>query len=148
MTKRLPKTPSKLIRRAIADFRRVLRLKKTYVVDMGKWHQPNSHCSVCLAGAVIAGTLEASPGMETAPGDYSRATDDALHALDDFRCGFIWNGLGMLDKEIPSGAKRDVIDSLEDDIGRKIKVSMKGKDWRTFNRHMLKLADELETIRL
>ncbi|MGI9295980.1 MAG: hypothetical protein ACR2PS_18510 [Pseudomonadales bacterium] len=148
MPKRLPKTPSKLIRLAIADFRRVLRLKKTYVVDMTEWHEPNSHCSVCLAGAVMAGTLKASPDVEMSPGDYDDATDRALYALNDFRMGCFWDALGTLGKDDLSDAKTEAIDDLEHTVGNKIHTSMRAKDWRTFNRHMLKLADELEKIRL
>jgi hypothetical protein len=146
--KRLPKTPSRLIRLAIADFRRVLKLKKTYVVDMSVWHKPNNHCSVCLAGAVIAGTLGAKPDENLGPFDYSDATAEALAALDEFRAGYISDGLSRLDKADLSKTKTDIVENLEDTISNEIQQSMDNKDWRSFNRHMLRLADELEKIRL
>ena len=56
----LPRTPSKLIRLALADLRKVEQDPR-YKIDMRVWHswdKKEQRCCVCLAGAVIAQTLE------------------------------------------------------------------------------------------
>ena len=42
--------------------------------------------SVCVAGAVIAGTLGADPTRDLGPQDFGE-NERALYALDHFRCG-------------------------------------------------------------
>lgn len=54
---------SDLLEVALKDLVSVERMKKTYVVNMGLWHSPSYHdengrCAVCLAGSVMACTMQ------------------------------------------------------------------------------------------
>jgi hypothetical protein len=84
---KLPKKLSELIRLALTDLRKVER-NKNYKVDMNTWHTPNGVCRVCLAGAVMAGTLGADPTTVAAPSYYGRDSGK-LAALDEVRCGYL-----------------------------------------------------------
>ena len=95
-----PDTLSKLIRLAIKDARRLN--KDTYWPNYTQYHTPHSECSyypdeqtaelptttchICVAGAVIAGTLNGDPSIEIRPEDYSFWTAE-LEALDRIRVG-------------------------------------------------------------
>lgn len=85
--KTLPDKLSKLVVLALRDLELVEKQPETYVVDMGKWHDPNSHCTVCLAGAVMAMTLKESPKQFTTPSEYPRVVAAKLSALNFLRCG-------------------------------------------------------------
>ena len=96
-----PEKLSQLIVLAIKDARKLDR--KTYTPDCWVWHIPgrNNKCRVCLAGAVIAGTLGENPttAWETddIPGE-SKAWHAALYAIDSARSGdwsLALNTLGM-----------------------------------------------------
>ena len=52
-----------------------------------------SRCAVCLAGAVIAGTLHASPVLDLRPGDFGPDWQRALMDLEEVRRG----NFGMID---------------------------------------------------
>lgn len=96
----LPSVPSQLIRLALADLAKV-EVREEYTVDMGNWHLPlpfadAPRCSVCLAGAVIAQSLGAGLTEDVVPENFSRATRDALRALDYFRTGLVGCGLNAM----------------------------------------------------
>lgn len=90
MTTILPKTPSKLIRLALADLR-ACEADSWYAVDMYMWHYPSKSkkhpkiCSVCLAGAVMAKSLDADIGEALEP-EQCEGNEYQLRALDYFRC--------------------------------------------------------------
>ena len=84
----------KLLELALNDLRKAERSKK-YEVDMGQWHVPNSVCKVCLAGAVMAFSLDANQSEEVDPGDFDDGWDEALSELDSMRCGHFW-GVGQM----------------------------------------------------
>jgi len=85
---KLPRKPSDLLALALDNLRKVERSKK-YKVCMGAWHSPGTYyadpCAVCLAGAVMAKTLGASPEMTLVPHNFSE--EDKLDAIDSFRVG-------------------------------------------------------------
>ena len=66
-----PKKLSDLIGLAVADARTLDR--ETYIPECWSWHTPvrNNKCRVCLAGAVIAGTLRVNPKTEVIRGPTS-----------------------------------------------------------------------------
>ncbi len=111
--KNLPNKPSALIRVALTDLA-LCKADPHYVINMGVYHEPNINirstrpsCTVCLAGAVMAKTLDADIDTYYLPeylicrrhGNTSRQ----LHALDHFRTGRIKSGLGYMILEIPAG---------------------------------------------
>lgn len=81
----LPDKPSDLIRLALSDLARCERSPK-YEIDMGDWHRPNGKCLVCLAGSVMAKTLEAPMHKRWWPKDFPDQ-GGKLIALDRFRRG-------------------------------------------------------------
>lgn len=99
MTK-LPDKPSELIRLALADLEKV-EASKEYVVTMSRYHEPNGahgsrRCQVCFAGAVIASTLGMPPEIDAFPESFDRDTALKLFALNEFRQGWVSEGLGFL----------------------------------------------------
>lgn len=58
---KLPKKLSALITVALADLAKVEEQPDVYAVQMDVWHRANSHCSVCLAGSVMAMTFGLKP---------------------------------------------------------------------------------------
>ena len=104
----LPSTPSELIRAALADLRACER-DDGYRVDMDDWHWPTMDdrgrkvCYVCLAGAVMAQTLDVPHDLRIFDDDleqYGGRVEDGLRALDCFRIGEIDVGLSYLHHEV------------------------------------------------
>ena len=103
-TTTLPKTPSALIRLALADLR-AIEADDRYEVFMRGWHGPITDdrgqkvCEVCLAGAVLAKTIGVEPHERIYDDDlagYGSSVQGALLALDYFRLGMMTAGLDML----------------------------------------------------
>jgi hypothetical protein len=140
---KLPDKPSELIRVAINDLIMVEKSPK-YTVDMGDWHEPvymgspdSIRCNVCLAGSVIACTLQADPSEEMYPSSFDNDTEAKLEALNEFRVGSVeWPlrdmGIDTDDFSIPE--ERNIVDYAADPI--------------LFKEQILELADELEAIGL
>lgn len=90
---RLPNKLSACIRVALADLRKV-EADERYRVDMATWHTPiGDRCAVCLAGAVMAGTLGLRHGVSTYPGAFGNDTADRLYALDACREGDVQSAI-------------------------------------------------------
>lgn len=102
---KLPEKASDLIELALRDLRKVEQEGDKYVVDMGGWHEPKleHRCSVCWAGAVMAGTLGANPAEYVMPSDYGEWNRSRLHALDCFRKGDAVGALRYLGVNNPAG---------------------------------------------
>jgi hypothetical protein len=100
---------STLLRLALKDLARAERSKR-YVINMGTWHEPvqaydastgscqeTGKCQVCLAGSVIAGTLNADLSECVEPCDYEVGRDcttvNKLYALNSIRQGHIQSAL-------------------------------------------------------
>ena len=109
-TTKLPKTPSALIRLALADLR-ACEADDRYEVDMDEWHGPATDdrgkevCKVSLAGAVMAQTLGLPREQFIYCADldlarYGRRVQDGLHALDCFQSGLLKEGLRRLKQDI------------------------------------------------
>lgn len=84
---RLPSVPSELIELALRDLE-LTEADDRYRVNMDRWHELDGEdvCHVCLAGAVMAQTLQLDPGDNIAPYHYSPSEDGGrLLALDDIR---------------------------------------------------------------
>lgn len=73
MRNKLPRKMSELILVGLRDLAKVERNTTVYKVNMGVWHTPNSHCTVCLAGAVMAKSLDVEPWEELSPGGLIRS---------------------------------------------------------------------------
>ena len=98
MSAAAPKPPAKLsalLALAIGDMERMLADSR-YQPDSGEWHRPHGptgRCHACLAGAVVAGTLGASPdqdlteSMRLAGDHVGESWWDALRLVDAWRGG-------------------------------------------------------------
>ena len=133
---------SALIRLGLEDLAKCEE-SSSYVVLMSKWHRGGGFgnaepCSVCLAGSVMAQSLGVEFWEEAAPGDFDGATRNKLHALDDFRCGYVLAGLMSFydPEEIPSDR---TFDSWSDWTVPRYRDDP--KQWRSA---MNELADYLE----
>lgn len=97
----LPNKPSELILLALGDLKKVERSKE-YEVNMSQWHSPNGTCKVCLAGSVMAKSLnipKQSRYESNINGVFNMNTQNKLFALDDFRSGDIRFGLQIMRKK-------------------------------------------------
>ena len=92
---KLPNKLSDLMEVALKDLRRVERSKK-YVVDMGKWHSPNSVCHVCYGGAVMTRVLKPDEGIGALRGTFGNRTTHKFLALNAIRTGDISDALDIL----------------------------------------------------
>jgi len=83
--KKPPKKLSDLIELAIADLEKV-REDDRYTIDMGHWHTVNiSTCKVCLAGCVMAKSLNADIKDDHSDISFGDNWDGAFLALDHIR---------------------------------------------------------------
>ena len=153
-TQPLPNTLSGMIRVALKDEDRVFKSPK-YYVDMDEWHLPPEYgprknskvCRVCLAGAVMAGTLGLDHTTYETPN--SLLDDDAagrLGSLDRIRTGDVFEALteggfiGLHDAMVIGNEIRDAIGKPPIYSSQRIKPE-KRKEWRKW---MFRCAKELE----
>lgn len=87
------------LEKALADFEKVEKDKKHYVVNMGEWHNPSSYitgtkgkCAVCLSGSVIAKTFKKPVNrylVGSVTEGFSRHDCERLTALNCLRQGLL-----------------------------------------------------------
>ena len=130
---KLPDKPSELIRLALADLA-LCAADPNYRIDMGEWHMPeHGVCQVCLAGAVMAKSLNASRADELYSADFPE-NRQKIKALDAFRDGLVCTALIDLGHDLSNwghGARNREITSYS-------------KDPDAFMADMHDLADDLE----
>lgn len=84
---KLPDTLSALIRVAVKDMD-LVKADPHYVLDMNAWHEPAVDvCHVCMAGSVIAKTLNGLIQESISPRDFMSATTRKLICLNAIRRG-------------------------------------------------------------
>lgn len=138
--KKLPNKPSRLIYLALEDLEKAEK-SPLYKINMWKWHDTNGQCSVCLAGAVIAGSLECSAYENSTPDDYDYDTRDKLQALDSFRLGDVDDGLDEMCINVPE-FMADVDGNWREEI------SLYAVSPERFKEDMLALAGTLDLVGL
>lgn len=134
----LPDIPSELIRLALSDLQKC-EADPAYYINMGLWHKPTSGgnaCMVCLAGAVMAKSLNMPKNEELFPNIFDHTTDCKLNALNDFRLGCVKDGLNSM--------------YIENDLGDELDrhITPYEEDKEKFFSDMTKLADDLEEVGL
>jgi len=127
----LPKKLSDLIELALGDLIKCERSPK-YKIDMGNWHHPRlDKCFICLAGAIIAQSLNVDVKTDYYPSDFNDFTERRLNALNFLRGGNVGFAYSTLDerRKLTHFLDRSII-SYEDNPGK-------------FKRQMRKLARDL-----
>ncbi len=117
----LPDKPSELLLLALADLEKA-EADSNYFVSMSHWHSSVPSilkCFVCMAGSVMAFSLNASLRERRDPTDYPDRINDQLRAIDYLRCGEIEDGLDRLGIPMPANLQpsfyvRDYIRSHAD----------------------------------
>jgi len=125
---------SQWIRLALSDLVKC-ETDSRYKINMSVWHTPNSHCSVCMAGSVMAKTLGADITEDLVPCD--GRFDMQLEALDAIRTGDIDGALATVD-----------INYLEFDLPQSVHVTRYCKDRLEWRKDMFKMARRLEAVGL
>ena len=170
LTKSPPRLLSDLIELAIDDARKLDR--KRYKPTFETWHEPQWHlkdktCLVCLAGAVIASTLECAtttqvriaPAADRRLGAFSfiltsrneeqetsgplarKNWENTLWALDAVRNGH-WNeAVRKLNGMYPNKANQERLDTLH----RPDQIMF--NSWESFDKHLSSLAERAERLR-
>lgn len=118
---KLPRRPSALIRLAIQDLCKAEKSPK-YKVDMDHWfiRRENAPCKVCLAGSVVAFSLNAAFEDIWALEEHL-----AFYALDVFRKGNIGEAFYWLGFKLPYHFKEKVEITPYDVNPRKFKSDMR-----------------------
>lgn len=99
MNSPLPDKLSDLIEVALRDLE-LVENDKRYTVNMDWWHRSGDTCLVCLAGSVMAKSLDVSPDRTRYPNDFDDKTEAKLGALNWARVGDVDYALHHLD--VPS----------------------------------------------
>lgn len=97
----LPKEPWTLIRLAVDDLIKCEE-SENYIIDMNYWHIPKRSenlCVVCMAGSVIAMTLNRGINKNVSLGNIEDENCNQIRAIDCFRIGNIYGGLMMLEMD-------------------------------------------------
>lgn len=137
--------PSELIALALDDLKKAEQSKK-YTIDMDFWHGPtfDTSCSVCLAGAVIAGTLKVPFNEQLEPWEIEDLkVANRMVGLDSFRCGCVFSGLDYMGRLSKKTKNRLLKDDRDDMLVRDYADDKGG-----FKRDMRKVARYLESIGL
>ena len=132
----LPKIPSQLLRIAHADFSKI-REDPSFTIQMGLWlfyHEisKSAKCEACLAGAVMAKTLDCNPVKKQIFPDEFIGNEDQLKAIDYLRCNCTQAAFYRLGIDDPPSLDAPLIPDYE--------ASPSG-----FMTSLLALADHLET---
>ena len=100
---RLPDKLSEAILVALRDLEACIQDPR-YTIDFNSWHQIHLNqfnqqltCSVCLAGSVMAKSLDAEYGVSLEPSVFEE--ENMLMALDKVRRGYIEDALDQLEIE-------------------------------------------------
>lgn len=143
-TNKLPNTAHELIRAALADLEKV-EADPNYEINMRTWvdyRRPNGKCAVCLAGAVMAKTLDCRVDEDTGtanPKNFDWAIERKLLALNEFRTGCVLDGLSLF---------YDCSPTVFDYLSRNLKMRLIPEyDWsgpQYFKDEMRRLANDLQ----
>jgi hypothetical protein len=150
--KKLPNKPSALLRVAIADMKKASR-SRLYAIDMGVWHTGKDHwferekCVVCLAGSVMAFSLEACRGDDLAPPDFDKHTNNRLTALNWFRMGDVSSPVHLMTKRGISYERHEALRELDTVFELRMRCNDNAENKPKFYRDMLWLADRLEEMK-
>ena len=140
----LPATMAGLLETAICDSRKLNKL--FYYPHFEEWHQGHSHtlssfCEVCLAGSVIARTLQVSAEDSISPSSFDKRTHHLLLALDDMRNGDWLYAFLRIYSQMPSDALEEKLQHIP------IPDCIEFSGWKQFEAHLASLETLLPELR-
>ena len=150
MNPTLPTKLSALIELAISDAHKLDR--EIYYPSFAMWHSSHdsyengASCAICLAGAVIAGSLRQPHEVTVSLGSYPIQTCNSLFALNAVRAGDIEAAFEEMGTKLTS-LQREEVEKLES----KYTENSDFRGWGEFNlllNEMADLATELKAIGL
>lgn len=101
--KKLPGHPADLLKLALKDMKKCLK-NEQYKIEMGFWHWAQldtNTCYICIAGAIMAQTLNTPPNISKRPEDFSnKDIQNKLQAIDLILAGDILDGVIKTGKKI------------------------------------------------
>ena len=87
--KTLPDNLIDLLKLTVADVK-LCKADEKYIINMNTWHIPfKKKCSVCMAGAVMAKTLNANPKVMLFPFSFDDNTDYKFQLIECIRSNWI-----------------------------------------------------------
>ncbi len=141
LTVKLLKKLSSLLLIAVGDAQACNADKKNYVLDMSTWHDSyvTGPCYVCMAGAVMAKTLNVGK-ISATPEYYSNNTRKALWAIDEMRLGSFVGAYELLFSPIAfkrlTARQRNVLLELDTELSTKFTSSVRNRlnhlSWKTY----------------
>jgi hypothetical protein len=133
----LPDKMSALIRLALADLEKAEK-DPYHLIRMHSWHEYEAgYCHVCLAGAVMAGTLKVPASLTVTPKHFDTDTSRKLLAIDAMRDGNVDEAASWIYND---GALEERGRGMDRDIAAYRANPLQ------FKRDMARLADDLEAI--
>lgn len=140
----LPNKLSELLRLAVHDAQ-LCEQDERYELDMRVWHRghPGGKCHVCMAGAVLAQTLQW--GTETLDDSYFDdpcPEPDYIGVINALRTGDVVFACELLTQDLPNEAGLRNLDYLEEVIKSRYDSNERRADWNTY----LAVADALERL--
>ncbi len=137
----LPETMAGLLEVAIKDARKLDR--SIYHPYHNDWHDADSsssHCEICLAGSVIAGSLKIAPSLTVSSLSFDKRTEDLLDALDNMRMGLWSKAFDLIYNRIPPLHVLDYLRALPEPA----RSTFEG--WEDFNVHLSSLERMLPQL--
>ena len=137
----LPDTMHELLAVAITDAKAISR--RVYKPHFGYWHCPidNGKCLVCLAGSIIARSLNSPAKANIRPSFLSTDVQRKMDALNAMRHG---NWLHAYDLIYNSAPDRSTLDAL---LSLPAPAQCDFIGWRQFNAHLKSLQRILPKLR-
>ncbi len=140
--KSLPNKMSDLLEVAVDDAQKCNADPK-YVLNMSRWHTPAyGVCHVCLAGSVIAKTLEGKPSEEyDIDLDFEGKLPDKLDAIDSMRCACFMQAAYTLKIKLTT-LQAGTIAKLQDSLRLRVSKMKDGRySWGTYKWVIKKLRE-------
>lgn len=138
----LPRKMSELLRLAVKDAQ-TCEADPRYRLSMDDWHRyrdSSSQCHVCMAGAVMAQSLEVGLETSTMPHELGCDKHEILTAIDRMRIGAMRVAANMLQSSVDSPQKIRAMESASLAILDAWRPSLQRASWDAY----LRAAEILE----
>ena len=137
----LPKTLNGLLGVAVSDAKSLSR--ELYIPHFAYWHRPHigQRCEVCLAGSLIAGSLECNRNYNVLVHMLDETLKAKVEALNAMRRGDFTNAYRILYNRRPSPRTHTRLDELP------VPAHPEFVGWQQFNAHLRSLDAIIPRLR-